>query len=102
MIGNPSLWLVLQHAFTLRFPQGHHHHKDPLKLCFETEEEALEWRATIARVIKGTDDELQKRDTGKVLGEMARKTDELHEAEQSQPSLDGLRRISSMQVDSWT
>ena len=77
------------------FPPGHIHHKDPIKLCFEDEETANEWHITLAKAIRRSGGgELQSRDTGIVLQDMSRKTEELEHEEQRQPSLDTPRSMS--------
>lgn len=85
----------MQYAFTLRFPHGHPHHKDPIKLCFEDEETANEWQATLAKAIRRSDGgELQSRDTGNVLQDMDRKTQDIEHHEQAHPAHDTPRSIS--------
>lgn len=93
---DPMQLPAVQFAFTLRFPDGHLHHKDPLKLCFESKEDALEWQSTIARAVKNTAGGLESRDTGKILGDMTRKTNELDSREQAQPSASSFQRTSSV------
>ena len=41
----------LQWGFTVRFPPGNPHYRDPLRLCFEDEATAMEWHTSFARVI---------------------------------------------------
>ena len=85
----------MQWAFTLRFPLGHIHHKDPIKLCFEDEETANEWLVTLAKTIRrSSGGELQNRDTGVVLQDMGRKTEDLENEEEMQPSVDTPRSVS--------
>lgn len=85
----------MQYAFTLRFPHGHPHHKDPIKLCFEDEEAANEWQATLAKAIRRSDGgELQSHDTGNVLQDMDRKTQDIEHEEQTHPTPDTPRSVS--------
>ena len=47
----PLHFAGLQWGFTVRFPPGNPHYRDPLRLCFEDEATALEWHTSFARVI---------------------------------------------------
>lgn len=44
----------MQFSFVIKFPPGHLHHKEPIKICFEDEGIASEWQVSLTEIYPTT------------------------------------------------